>query len=65
MTANVSFDGATPVVVTFPATGGYGQIQTVSVTGVFQQGSTNTLKISPVAPATTAPDMDGISAPVL
>ncbi|WP_257128035.1 alpha-galactosidase [Burkholderia sp. MSMB1835] len=60
--AQISFDGATPVTVSFPSTGGWGNVSTLTVTGTFQQGSANTLRFS--NPTGWAPDIDGIAAPV-
>ncbi|KUY93373.1 MULTISPECIES: family 20 glycosylhydrolase [unclassified Burkholderia] len=63
LTARVSIDGASPVVVTFPPTGGWGQIASVTVTGRFVKGSANTLTISPDGSGVNPPDIDGISQP--
>lgn len=60
--AQVSFNGAAPVTVSFPSTGGWSSTGTVQVTGVFQNGS-NTLAIS--NPSGWAPDIDGIAMPSL
>jgi alpha-galactosidase len=60
--AQIGFDGAAPVTVSFPSTGGWTNVTTVSVTGTFQAGNSNTLTFS--NPSGWAPDIDGISAPV-
>ncbi|MBG0874906.1 alpha-galactosidase [Burkholderia sp. 9777_1386] len=60
--AQLSFNGAAPVTVSFPSTGGWGNVSTLKVTGAFKQGSTNTLKFS--NPTGWAPNIDGIAAPV-
>ncbi|SPV20460.1 Secreted alpha-galactosidase [Burkholderia cepacia] len=59
--AQLSFDGAAPVSVSFPSTGGWGNVSTLTVTGAFRQGSANTLKFA--NPTGWAPDIDGIGAP--
>ncbi len=59
--AQLSFDGAAPITVSFPSTGGWGSVSTLTVTGAFKQGSANTLKFS--NPTGWAPDIDGIAAP--
>lgn len=59
--AQLGFDGAAPVSVSFPSTGGWGNVSTLTVTGAFKQGSANTLKFS--NPTGWAPDIDGIAAP--
>ncbi|WP_323118225.1 family 20 glycosylhydrolase [Burkholderia alba] len=64
LTAQVSFNGGAPVVVTFPPTGGWGNIAGVTVTGKFAKGGTNTLTIAPAGAGSNPPDIDGISQPV-
>ncbi|MGS0893794.1 family 20 glycosylhydrolase [Burkholderia stagnalis] len=64
LTAQVSFNGGAPVVVTFPPTGGWGQIAAATVTGKFVQGAKNTLTIAPVGAGSNPPDIDGLSQPV-
>lgn len=59
--AQLSFDGATPITVAFPPSGGWSTVSTLAVTGAFKQGSANTLKFS--NPTGWAPDIDGIAAP--
>ncbi|WP_211472592.1 carbohydrate-binding protein [Collimonas humicola] len=56
--AQVSFNGAAPVTVSFPSTGGWSSVGTLQVTGVLQSGN-NTLTIS--NPSGWAPDIDGIA----
>jgi alpha-galactosidase len=59
--AQISFNGTTPVTVSFPPTGGWNTISTLAVTGTFKSGSANTLIFS--NPSGWAPDIDGIGAP--
>ncbi|MGH8778388.1 carbohydrate-binding protein [Paraburkholderia sp.] len=59
--ADISFNGSTPVTIAFPPTGGWNTISTLPVTGTFKSGSTNALIFS--NPSGWAPDIDGISAP--
>lgn len=61
--AQVSFDAAPPVTVTFPQTGGWQNLSTMTVTGTFKQGSANTLMFS--NPTGWAPDINGISVSAL
>jgi alpha-galactosidase len=61
--AQISFNGATPVTMNAPSTGGWTNSSTLSVTGTFKAGASNTLEIS--NPSGPAPDIDGIGAPVL
>jgi hexosaminidase len=65
LTAEVSFNGGSTINVTFPPTGGWGQIGTVSVTGKLMKGTTNTLTISPDGSGSSPPDIDGMGQPVL
>ena len=59
--AQISFNGAAPVTVSFPPSGGWGTISRLSVSGAFKAGAANTLIFS--NPSGWAPDIDGISAP--
>ena len=59
--ADISFNGSTPVTVSFPPTGGWNTISTLSVTGTFRSGTANALIFS--NPSGWAPDIDGIGAP--
>ncbi|WP_175813730.1 alpha-galactosidase [Burkholderia contaminans] len=61
--AQVSFNGAAPVTVSFPPTGSFATTDSMQVTGSFNTGAQNTLTIS--NPSGWAPDIDGISAPLL
>ncbi|WP_175966495.1 CBM35 domain-containing protein [Burkholderia sp. BCC0322] len=61
--AQVSFNGAAPITVSFPPTGSFTTTDSMQVTGTFNAGAQNTLKIS--NPSGWAPNVDGISAPVL
>ncbi|WP_436967611.1 hypothetical protein [Burkholderia glumae] len=58
----MSFNGTTPVTVSFPPTGGWNTISTLAVTGTFKSGSANTLIFS--NSSGWAPDIDGIGTPV-
>lgn len=60
--AEISFNGTTPVTVSFPPTGGWNTISTLAVTGTFKSGSANTLIFS--NSSGWAPDIDGIGTPV-
>ncbi len=59
--AQLSFNGAAPITLAFPPSGGWGTVATLTVTGQFKQGGANTLTIS--NPSGWAPDIDGIGAP--
>ncbi|CAE6825897.1 hypothetical protein R75465_06044 [Paraburkholderia aspalathi] len=59
--ADISFNGSTPVTVSFPPSGGWGTVSTLAVTGTFKAGNTNALIFS--NPSGWAPDIDGVSAP--
>ncbi|WP_323117910.1 carbohydrate-binding protein [Burkholderia alba] len=59
--AQISFDGAAPVTVSFPPTGGWSTTSTLTVSGTFKAGGANTLMFS--NPSGWAPDIDGIGAP--
>ncbi|PCE28749.1 alpha-galactosidase [Paraburkholderia acidicola] len=59
--AQISFNGAAPVTVAFPPSGGWGTISRLSVSGAFKAGAANTLIFS--NPSGWAPDIDGITAP--
>jgi alpha-galactosidase len=59
--ADISFNGSTPVTVSFPPSGGWSTISTLAVTGTFKSGNANALIFS--NPAGWAPDIDGVGAP--
>ncbi|WP_249040686.1 carbohydrate-binding protein [Paraburkholderia megapolitana] len=60
-TGQISFNGAAPITVSFPPSGGWGTISRLSVSGAFKAGAANTLIFS--NPSGWAPDIDGITAP--
>ncbi|WP_323122262.1 family 20 glycosylhydrolase [Burkholderia alba] len=65
VSANLSFDGGAPVNVSFPPTGSWGTISSLTVVGRFVKGGANTLAITPDSSGTKPPDLDGIGTPAL
>ncbi|SOE98429.1 Carbohydrate binding module (family 6) [Burkholderia sp. OK233] len=59
--ADISFNGSTPVTVSFPPSGGWSTVSTLAVTGTFKSGNANALIFS--NPSGWAPDIDGVGAP--
>jgi alpha-galactosidase len=62
-TAQISFNGATPITVTFPPSGSWTTTSSISVTGTFSAGSSNSLQFG--NPTGYSANIYGITAPVL